>query len=446
MPFRTRYGTHYHESQGCPAIAGKTVMPCSADGLTPCSICCKGAKAGSSGGDAPISGTTIRAGGREVHVDGDVIETRKVGVGFSTMADGTLYRLDRNLSDDEANAVNSLPGVTFMPDESSLDRTQKTSAFIVSDAAPKSEVRYAADLASLGVRTMVAGASLPASVPDSDVRAWLAATGEGGWKSTKLPGLRIDESVEPIHEPEGDGWPARTFYTFEGAQTMHDLTFNDDLRWFTQFNEHVRYGTRNGRGGLIVDEGHELVFRNTDDGTRIGVRRHYDTPLLKDMSDAEWTVDRSTRRGDVVSCEGAAYRTPAGDAVIKMTISPDPRFPGRVRTTVRVTDPYIGKVMTLVNDDDSESLEYAKDKVCGYALRRANKGTETLEIERAYERALPDLAVRDAEEDGMIVERVIPVNRHEVEVRALAGGYEPVRLRYMYGGSSDGDKLQCYHK
>lgn len=40
MPFRTRYGTHYHESQGCPAIAGKATEACSPAGLEPCAICC----------------------------------------------------------------------------------------------------------------------------------------------------------------------------------------------------------------------------------------------------------------------------------------------------------------------------------------------------------------------------------------------------------------------
>ena len=443
MPFRTRYGTHYHESQGCSAIAGKTVMPCSTDGLTPCSICCKGTK-GDSGGGAPASGTTVRSGGREVHVDGDVIETRSVGAGFSTMSDGTLYRLDRHLSSEEAAALDALPGVTFMPDEMSLDRTQKSSAFIVNDHAAKSGVEYARDLGALGVRAMTSGASMPAgTVPEEDVRAWLAATGDGDWRSMTVHGLHMDESAEPVHEPAGDGWPAHTFYPFEGDVTMRELAGNQRLNWFVQNDPHVRYGTRGSRGGLVVDEGHDLVFRNTSDGVRMGVRRHYDTPVLTDMRKAEWKVDRRTRRGDVVSSQGVAYRTPAGDATIRMTISPDPMFPGRVRTTVRVHDPFLDRTITLVQDDSSESLDYAKERVCGHALKRANKGTETREIEREYEQALPKLAAKDAERDGMVVERVTPVGRNEVEIIALAGGYEPTRLRYMYGSDNE---LQRYVK
>lgn len=57
MPFRTRYGTHYHENQGCSAIAGKEVESCGADGLEPCSLCCGGGRsAGGLGAGAASSG------------------------------------------------------------------------------------------------------------------------------------------------------------------------------------------------------------------------------------------------------------------------------------------------------------------------------------------------------------------------------------------------------
>lgn len=55
MPFRTRYGRHYHESEGCPAIAGKETESCSPAGLEPCAICCG---KGTSGGGTAAAGAT----------------------------------------------------------------------------------------------------------------------------------------------------------------------------------------------------------------------------------------------------------------------------------------------------------------------------------------------------------------------------------------------------
>ena len=61
MPFKTRYGSHYHMTEGCH---GATI-PCGTEGLTPCSDCCgggakvaKGQDGGSSiGAGSPVSGT-----------------------------------------------------------------------------------------------------------------------------------------------------------------------------------------------------------------------------------------------------------------------------------------------------------------------------------------------------------------------------------------------------
>lgn len=51
MPYKTRYGSHYHETYGC---CGAT-EPCgSAAGLAPCSICC--GKPGGSGGSGNSQG------------------------------------------------------------------------------------------------------------------------------------------------------------------------------------------------------------------------------------------------------------------------------------------------------------------------------------------------------------------------------------------------------
>ena len=59
MPYRTKYGSHYHENQGCPAIANRHVEPCKTDGLSPCALCCGGV--GSAGAGGPI-GTSETAG------------------------------------------------------------------------------------------------------------------------------------------------------------------------------------------------------------------------------------------------------------------------------------------------------------------------------------------------------------------------------------------------
>lgn len=76
MPFKTKHGTHYHESPNCPAIAGREVMPCSEGGLEPCSLCygrggAHGAAGGSpagGGGGTPVGG---EAGGHMAQAGGD---------------------------------------------------------------------------------------------------------------------------------------------------------------------------------------------------------------------------------------------------------------------------------------------------------------------------------------------------------------------------------------
>lgn len=75
MPFKTRYGTHYHENQGCPAIAGREVEPCSAAGLEPCSICCGGSSSGGGGtvGGAGATGAPSGDGAYAVGTDGAAI-------------------------------------------------------------------------------------------------------------------------------------------------------------------------------------------------------------------------------------------------------------------------------------------------------------------------------------------------------------------------------------
>ena len=73
MPFKTKYGTHYHETEGC---CGAT-EPCSAAGLEPCSICCAGAKGqgGAGGGAAGGIGAGPGAGDGDYSVDAFEVST-----------------------------------------------------------------------------------------------------------------------------------------------------------------------------------------------------------------------------------------------------------------------------------------------------------------------------------------------------------------------------------
>ena len=58
MPFKTKYGTHYHETEGC---CGATESCGSTDGLAPCSICC-GGTAASRGGSSGTGGADATGG------------------------------------------------------------------------------------------------------------------------------------------------------------------------------------------------------------------------------------------------------------------------------------------------------------------------------------------------------------------------------------------------
>lgn len=47
MPWKTKFGTHYHETYGC--ASGRATIPCDTKGLLPCSICCGGGAKGAGG-------------------------------------------------------------------------------------------------------------------------------------------------------------------------------------------------------------------------------------------------------------------------------------------------------------------------------------------------------------------------------------------------------------
>lgn len=70
MPFKTKYGTHYHKSPSCPAIAGREIESISnTGGLEPCELCYgsggsdgSGSLGGGAGAGAGASGAGVTAG------------------------------------------------------------------------------------------------------------------------------------------------------------------------------------------------------------------------------------------------------------------------------------------------------------------------------------------------------------------------------------------------
>ena len=78
MPYRTRYGSHYHMTEGCH---GATI-PCDTNGLTPCSDCC--GKGGAPSSSATGTGTS---GGRSKRFG--PASSPSVGTGDEIMSEGT---------------------------------------------------------------------------------------------------------------------------------------------------------------------------------------------------------------------------------------------------------------------------------------------------------------------------------------------------------------------
>lgn len=429
MPFRTKYGKHYHMTEGCH---GATI-PCDTKGLSPCSDCCgpdAGSKTGAGAGASasiPAGTTVIHGRGHSVSVDGTVIETRKVGY-VSPLKDGVMYRLDTKLSDEQRAALGALPGVIAMPGEYSLDGTERTDAIIVNDLAGYS-LDYARTVSDLGLRALGEGFDLTDDIDTNGVAAWLARNKDNDWESTTLPFV-LDDEAEPTHHLWNEDDPD------EGGFTRYPLRdTGDDLRRLNYIHRvpgmRLSYGRTGTPVAVLIVDGYEAVARKVGGKTILGVRRHYDTPIMDDAGKADWEVVRSDYGGDTIQADGVAYRTPAGDARITMMIEPDPYFPGETQTSIWVEDPFLGQRIPLAMSVMSGDIENAKGRTCQYYLDQANLGPRrsSFDIRSAYRKALPDIARREAEQGDTIVEGVTRVSDREVEVRVLEGGYEPRRRR-----------------
>lgn len=443
MPFKTKYGKHYHMTEGCH---GATI-PCDTGGLTPCSDCCGKAEtkasAGSAGAGSPKgAGSSIPAGTTVIHspgradvtVDGTVIETRKVGASISPMADGVLYRFDSKLPDDQQRALDALPGIQVMPDEWSLDMTERTTAMIVYDVGPDYGIDYAQTITDLGVRALGQGFAIDSdSVDTAGVAAWLARNKESEWDTATLP-YRIDPAGEPRHVDNGYG-DTYTVYPLVELPDGHPCAEYLPMPYRKPEGVAFTYTKGDWRGnhrkvnGIIVYDGYEAVAREVDGQTKIGVRKHYDEPVMRDAAAADWQVVESGKGGDTLEAKGVAYRTPAGDARMTMTISPDPSRKGHVRVGITVDDPYLGEPIEVAVSEGATSVEEAKSEVCQAHLDRATLGARMGPgaIRQAYQRNLASIARRHFEEQGMEVERVRRTSPTEVEVECLEGGYVPVR-------------------
>lgn len=438
MPYKTKRGTHYHMTYGCC----RATISCGTEGLKPCSTCCRGAAQDGGGAEAAAPGdpgvTTIGVAGRApVDVAAQVVETRHLGAGGLAMADATMYRLDRTLTDEERAAVDALGhGVSVMPGEWSHDGTDKTDAIVVNDAhAGHVTLRRATGLVDLGVRMLDDGLVAPPPADDGSIRDWLAGEEGGEWFA-----MSVARTIRPVPMGEGGG----TLYEFDEPIPDRDSWLEWRMR--AQRQEGVRGvwrdfpspGNPHRRNsaivGFAVEDGYDVIMREGADGrTRLGVRRHPDRPLLRDVADAEWVPAGDGHPRGTVMARGAAYRTPAGDATITMIIEPDQARRGRTRTTVRVDDPMLGRAVTLIERSVSGTRDEAIGQTCASYLGQARRGAGGRKMMAEYRRSLPDIARRMYEDDegDTIVEGVTRVSDTEVEVRVLEGGYEPARRRVI---------------
>ena len=144
MPYKTRYGSHYHEKEGC---CGATEPCSSTEGLAPCSICCGGGGGGS----------------RAIETDRDVIGISRVTLGGKP---GTLYKLDGMMDPDDRRAISDLDGVSTVIVASQYAPEIRRTGIFVEDGH-RYNITKASDLSRSGA----AGVTRGMSAPTPDVRA-----------------------------------------------------------------------------------------------------------------------------------------------------------------------------------------------------------------------------------------------------------------------------------
>lgn len=369
------------------------------------------------------------------------------------MSDGVLYRLDSKLSAEQVAALDAMPGIMSMPDEYSLDMMERTSAFIISDMGPKYSVDYASTISDLGIQAMGKGHESPSDIDTKSISAWLASNKESEWKTIRAHGIRLVDGAEPIHadpvysdydaldpNPPRVEFPARTLYEITREPYQLDYLVTQDI----MRTDGLGLSTYKGKKYLVVEDGYEVVARDGKDGTKLGVRKHYDTQVMRDIAEAKWEApsDRRLPKG-TRQAEGVAYRTPAGDAIIRMTAMPNRNAPSETRTTVRIQDPMLGSTITLAQDLQSGSFEHATKSVCSRCLADANIGVRGGEIRREYERTLPRLARKRCEEEGIEVRQVLRNGNGTLDIIGDEAGYVPVTVHVTL---NDDGEIETYRR
>lgn len=171
MPYRTRYGKHYHEVSGCH---GATI-PCGTAGLSPCSDCCGDARGGggSQAQDAPSTGMPVT--GEETG---------------AYEAEGLPHSETPGPAQGEAESIGESPAA------------------------------HAAGIAEAGRQAMAGGQAVPSvEVPEGALSAMMAAGGDatqdaGGDEAGDTTEL-VDRDGNPYkveglgYEGRGQGWPKK---------------------------------------------------------------------------------------------------------------------------------------------------------------------------------------------------------------------------------------------
>lgn len=178
MPYKTRYGSHYHEREGC---CGATEPCSSTEGLSPCSICC---------GEG-------RGAGRSIETDCDVIGVTHVTLDGRS---GTLYKLDGMMDPDDRRAISGLDGVsTVIVSPEYAPEIRRTGIFV--EDGHRYHVTKASDLSKSGARGVARGMSAPApDVATQDVREMRSEDEPSTTGVTPTPEMTELEREERVSE------------------------------------------------------------------------------------------------------------------------------------------------------------------------------------------------------------------------------------------------------